>query len=151
MRIKLVYFLLAILLLAVGCKSKKMIAVDEPVQPRQKIEPATEEITVEVDHSPRIMSIQERFTFVSDDDKTIHDQKEYFVIIGSFRRQDNAQRFKQSLVAKGFTPVILLSETGLHRVSVDSFNSETEARARIMQIRNQYTEHADTWLLIRNR
>jgi len=152
MKIRFVYILLLLGTLATGCKPKKMTAVDEPAPPtRQIVEPVAEEVAVDVDHTPSIMSIQERFTFTSDEDKTIHDQKEFFVIIGSFRRQDNAERFVQSLVAKGFTPVILLSETGLHRVSVDSFNSETDARSRIMKIRNQFTEHTDTWLLIRNR
>ncbi len=147
MKMKLV-LIVAVMLVFSGCKSKRMAAVDEPVMERPVIEKETD-IAVEVDHTTGIMSLEERFTFARDEDKSRHDQKSYFVIIGSFRNRDNADRFKETLRMKGFEPVILLSETGLHRVSVDSFNRENDARARIMQIRSQFEEHADTWLLIR--
>ncbi|TVQ14349.1 MAG: SPOR domain-containing protein [Bacteroidetes bacterium] len=147
MKMKLV-LIVAVLLMFAGCKSKRMAAVDEPVRERPVIEKETD-IAVEVDHTTGIMSLEERFTFARDEDKSRHDQKSYFVIIGSFRNRDNAERFKETIRMKGFEPVILLSETGLHRVSVDSYRMENDARARIMQIRSKFEEHADTWLLIR--
>lgn len=129
-----------------ACKTKKMSAVDG--QDRPLIEKETD-IAVEVDRTSGIMSMEESFTFTNDDDKTMHDEQTYFVIMGSFRRKDNAERFKETLKVKGFNPVILLSENGLHRVSVDSYSKEADARARILNIRYEFQEHEDTWLLIR--
>jgi cell division protein FtsN len=149
MKMKLVLIALG-LFMFVGCKSKKMTAVDQTTPDRPLIEKETE-ITVDVDHSTGIMSLEEKFSFTRPEDKSMHDEKEFFVIIGSFRRKDNAERFQETLRTKGFNPVMLLSETGLHRISVDSFNIESEARERILQIRSRYTEHADTWLLIKKK
>lgn len=147
MKMKLV-LIVAVLLVVAGCRSQKMSSVDETTRERPVIEKETD-IAVEVDHLTGIMSLEESFTFTRDEDKDRHDEKAYFVIIGSFRNKDNADRYKETIKSKGFEPVILLSETGLHRVSVDSYNMESEARARIMQIRSQFQEHEDTWLLIR--
>jgi cell division protein FtsN len=149
MKIKYV-FLLAGLLLASGCKTKKMTAVEQPVQEKPLIEKETE-IAVEVDQSSNIMAMEERFNFLYDDDRNRYDEKVYFIIMGSFRRKDNAEKFMETLKRKGFEPVILISETGLHRVSVDSYNAEAEAREKIVLIKSRYREHADAWLLIRNR
>jgi cell division protein FtsN len=136
-------------MLAFGaCKTKKMTAVDQPAQNRPLIEKETD-VVVEVDRTSGIMSLEERFTFTNAEDKTMHDEKTYFVIMGSFRRKDNAERFKESLKVKGFNPVILLSENGLHRVSVDSYQREADARTRILNIRYEFREHEDTWLLVR--
>ena len=148
-KIKLILILAAIVVLA-GCKTKRMSAVEGSDFERPAIEKETETV-VEVDANTGIMSLEEHFTFASDLDKSIHDDQSYFAIIGSFRQKENAERYMHSLVGKGFEPVILLSETGLHRISVGSFQRENEARARIMQIRADFEEHEDTWLLIRKQ
>lgn len=147
MRFKVVWILVLVISLA-SCKSKKMTAVEEVGQERPAIEKETD-IVLDVDNPSGIMTMEERFSFANEDDKTKHDQKSFFVIIGSFRERSNADNYSESLVAKGFDPVILLSETGLNRVSVDSYANENDARARIMQIRSQFSEHEDTWLLIK--
>ncbi len=144
---KLALMIVGLLILG-SCKTKEMTAVDPSSQERPVIEKETE-VAVEVDQQTGIMSLEERFTFTQEDDRSRHDQKQYFVIIGSFRKQENALGYKESLIAKGFDPVILLSENGLHRVSVDSYDMESNARDRIMKIRSQFNEHEDTWLLIR--
>lgn len=147
MKMKLV-LIVAVLIVAVGCRSQKMEATGDSQQERPVIEKETD-IAVEVDHTTGIMSLEESFSFTRDEDKLPHDERKYFVIIGSFRNKDNADRYSESLSNKGFNPVILLSETGLHRVSVDSYEMENDARERIMQIRSQFIEHEDTWLLVR--
>jgi hypothetical protein len=45
--------------------------------------------------------------------------------------------------------VILISESGLHRVSIDSFTDEEVARIRVQRIRSNYPEYKDAWMLIR--
>lgn len=138
--------LLFVSILMVACKSQEMAAVEAPpvveepvTQPEQLPEPA------------EILVVEERFTFDKTEDKATHDENTYFVILGSFSYRNNAERFVQTLSAQGFSPVILLSETGFNRVSVNSYNDEVAARARIQRIRDSYPEYHDLWLLIRKK
>ncbi len=127
-----------------ACKSKEMAPVEET--------PVAEVIVPEPEpqpEPPEILVVEERFTFEKKEDKESHDQNTYFVILGSYSYKDNAERFMRTLSAQGFSPVILLSETGFHRVSVNSYDNETDARTRIQRIRNGYPEYHDLWLLIR--
>jgi len=131
-------------MLMFGCRSQEMAAVveappaEEPIpDPVPEAEPA------------EILVVEERFTFENQEDKASHDENTYFVIVGSFSYRENAERFLVTLQGQGFSPVILMSETGFHRVSVDSYDIEPPARSRIQQIRSSYPEYHDTWLLIR--
>ncbi len=87
----------------------------------------------------------ENFTMTSED-QAAYGNKKFFLIVGSFSSNDNANRFKQELTQKGFKPIVLHSETGYYRVCVDSFTEEAAARSKVQKIRGQY---ADAWLLIR--
>lgn len=102
-----------------------------------------------VAESEQIEVIEESFAFEREEDETGHDSNRFFVILGSFRVNDNASRFKARLTGEGFEPVILLSETGLNRVCVDSYLSEADARQRVLQIRRSSPDYHDSWLLIR--
>ncbi len=138
--------MLAAVMLLGACKSKEMAIVEE--------EPVSEVITPEPQPEPEpepaeILVVEERFTFDKKEDKESHAQNSYFVILGSFSYKDNAERFMETLRAQGFSPVILLSEVGFHRVSVNSYDNETDARVRIERIRNTHPEYHDLWLLIR--
>jgi cell division protein FtsN len=90
----------------------------------------------------------EKFT-MSDEDQAIYGNKTFFVIVGSFSSNENANKFKKDLTAQGFKPIILNSETGKFRVCVDSFTDEAAARARVQKIRTDYPKYADSWLLIK--
>lgn len=142
---KTVILIMAAFMIMAGCRSKRMAEIDSP---RPVMEKETD-ISVEVDSDTRIRAVEERFTFTREEDESIHDAREFFVIIGSFREKANADRYTAEMRLKGFNPVILLSETGFHRVSVDSYLLEADARRRILQIRSDFPEHEDTWLLIR--
>lgn len=72
----------------------------------------------------------------------------FYVIIGSFRIIDNAQNFKNQLIEEGFKPNILENEAGLYRISVASSNDETTARNKIADIRANYSQYSDVWLLV---
>lgn len=91
----------------------------------------------------------EDFTFASDSDASKYNGNSYFIIVGSFSSIDNANRFKGELTPKGFSPVVLRSENGYYRVCINSYNNEQAARTRIDQVRNQYPEYVDCWLLIK--
>ena len=116
--------------------------------PVEVVEEVEEEVLEALDS---IHAREERFTFAQEEDKTLHDPNLYFVILGSFRSADNANRFMDALVTQGFQPVILISESGLHLVSIDSFTDEDVARIRVQRIRSNYPEYKDAWLLIRKK
>lgn len=140
--------LLPTMLVLNSCKSKKMTAV-EPVPPVQEIvyEPVREPVR-EPETQVDVPVRTERFTFEDREQEVTHD---FFVIVGSYREPDNAARARTILINQGFTPAILLSETGFNRVSVNSYSVESEARMRVQQIRRNFPEYHDTWLLIRQR
>lgn len=130
-----------------ACRSgRDMTAVDPPPPP-----PVREPVAVDPDPEPEpeIPVVEEKFDFEREEDRITQEVNRYFVILGSFRVHDNANRFKSALEQEGFNPVILLSETGFNRVSVDSYTSEAAARQRVMQIRRNYSQYHDAWLLIR--
>ncbi len=138
--------LLAFGMLMTACKSQEMVPAEQP--------PVEEEPIVETEPEPEppgeeIRVVEERFTFETAEDEVTHDENMFFVIVGSFIQKDNADRFMETLRNQGFDPVILMSETGFHRVSVGSYEQEIPARTRIQQIRTNYPDYHDTWLLIR--
>jgi cell division septation protein DedD len=90
----------------------------------------------------------EKFTMSAEDQAT-YGNKTFFVIVGSFSSNDNANKFKQDLTKQGFKPIILHSETGNFRVCVDTFTDEAAARSRVQKIRTDYPKYADSWLLIK--
>jgi cell division protein FtsN len=90
----------------------------------------------------------ENFTFSTEDQAT-YGSKKFFVIVGSFSSNENANRLKKELSGQGFKPIILRSETGYYRVCIDSYDQESEARFRVMRIRQEHPKYADSWLLIK--
>ena len=91
-------------------------------------------------------SRKEAITFVQPEEQN---QNGYFVIVGSYSSLDNAKKFRQTLIGEGFNPVIVQSETGFYRITVDSYTTESAARNRLGQIRQNYPQYADSWLLIK--
>ena len=89
----------------------------------------------------------ERITAVADP----HAGNTFFVILGSFRVRDNAYRFADTLRGKGFQPAVIIAESGLFRVMVDSYPDRNQAVNRIREIRARFPEHNDAWLLIREK
>lgn len=92
---------------------------------------------------------KEQVTFTDATDKSKNESNTYFVILGSFSQLDNAKNFRETLLNEGFTPIILHSESGYYRVCVNSYKGETEARARVKEIREAFPKYADLWLLIK--
>jgi cell division protein FtsN len=91
-------------------------------------------------------SRQESITFVQPEEQN---QNGFFIIVGSYSNLENAKKFRQTLGGEGFNPIIVQSETGFYRVTVDSYSSESAARTRLMQIRQNYPQYGDSWLLIK--
>jgi cell division protein FtsN len=84
-------------------------------------------------------------------DEKLPDTHRYFVIIGSFRNPNNAEKYRGQILKKGFTSVILKNEAGLYRVSVLSTDEIQTARDDVRRIRRVFPEYYDTWLLIQKK
>jgi cell division protein FtsN len=91
-------------------------------------------------------SRKEAITFVQPEQQN---QNGFFIIVGSYSSLENANKFRSTLIGEGFNPVIVQSETGFYRVTVDSYTNESAARTRLMQIRQNYPQYGDSWLLIK--
>lgn len=154
----------ALLLLMSGCKVFKSTKKDGASAPKTEFtneskvfsvpapqntsgENNTFENILETGEKP-ISVKSENFTF-SSDDQANYVSKRFFVIVGSFSSNENANRFKTELIQQGFKPIILHSETGYYRVCVDSFDEETTSRNRVRKIRTEFPKYADSWLLIK--
>lgn len=144
----LFYFACILILLSLSsCKSgRKVISGSEPVAQQPALGSTDSQEMVEAANIP---VRTESFSFELPQDRAVHDPSRYFVIIGSFRFNSNANSFKTKLTAQGFEPVILISERGYHRISVGSYRDEAQARAHVIQVRQNFPEYHDAWLLIR--
>lgn len=144
------------------CKSKKELAQSpytaDPAQSKVFTVPAKdtqspppEQVKQEtpVTSSAPVSMRKEQVSFTRQEDKAENETNNFFVILGSFSQLDNAKNFREILLNKGFTPIILHSETGYYRVCVNSYTYENDARTRVAQIRQTYPEYADSWLLIK--
>lgn len=89
---------------------------------------------------------QESITFVQPEEQN---QNSFFIIVGSFSNLENARKFRQTLTGEGFNPIIVQSETGFYRVTVDSYTTESAARARLAEVRKNFPQYGDSWLLIK--
>jgi len=120
----------------------------------ESIIPATESTAPEIEAKqksvpePEIKEVEE--TLVPIDTK-LPDPHSYFVVIGSFKILDNAKKYQEQILIKGFRSEILKNEAGLFRVSVMSTNEIKTAREEIRRIRGYFPEYSDTWLLIQKK
>ncbi len=166
---KIIFAGLIISMFLSGCKVIENLKKSDDSELTQQAEPATKVFSVpgtepgkvrknptsdkmyeQPKKSEKPVRIQsETFTFDKQEDKVKHESSTYFVIIGSFSSNENANRYKQELTPQGFNPIVLHSETGYYRVCVNTFTDEMESRKRVYQIRNDYPQYADTWLLIK--
>jgi cell division protein FtsN len=151
-----------------ACKSKKELAqspytTDPSTQPKVFTVPASDtpaeepaQTQTQVQSEPvqtntePVAMRKEQVSFTTQEDKSQNESNNFFVILGSFSQLNNAKNYRETLLNKGFTPIILHSETGYYRVCVNSYQNEGDARTRIAQIRQTYPEYSDVWLLIKD-
>ena len=139
--LNIAFFLM--ILLVVGCKTQKIAPKPEPMRSETVTKPGTND-------SPSVRSKEERVTAANGEAKDLG-SKRFYIILGSFGVYENAQKFKKQLMAEEFFPGILINESGLYRVSVNSYDDETMARSRIGEIRQKFPQYNDLWLLIKKQ
>ena len=133
--------LLVMLMLALGCKTQKIAPKPVPVQ--------SETVTKKSENAaPGVKSKEERVKAASGEANDLG-SKRFYIILGSYKIYEGAQKFKKQLMAEDFFPGILVNEAGLFRVSVNSYDDETVARSRIVEISQKFPQYSDLWLLIK--
>ncbi len=120
----------------------------ENTTPTVRENPTSDQMYVQSDSKPISMR-KENFTFSQQSDQSSYGNQNFFVIVGSFGNYDNATRLKADLEGKGFKPIVLKSETGYFRVCTNSYTDEKDARAKVQEIRQKYSNFSDCWLLIK--
>jgi len=125
--------------MSVGCKTQKIAPKPVPMKSE----------TVDSESSA-IKSKEERIT-AAKGEASDFGSKRFYIILGSFGVYENAQKFKKQLMAEDFFPGILINEAGLYRVSVNSYDDEGVARARVGEIRQKFPKYSDLWLLIKKQ
>jgi cell division protein FtsN len=123
-----------------GNTTKPKVVTKTDQEPKVVVKPEPTAVTLP---QPKIVVREERVETIESEGPDFN----YYVIIGSFQSLENARNFKTQLIAQGFAPVILKSEIGFFRVSVAAYNDEMATRERISQIRQQYEQYNDVWLL----
>ena len=153
MNIRTLLLLTAYVLLLFSCKSQQTATRDTSAVPTVVVRPPAEPVMIE--EAPIVEEISTTEVTVRTESVTPVDRTDrnygFYVIIGSFREIANARQYTVDLAAKGFSPTILASESGLFRVSVGGYDIENSARSQIADIRRRYAEHRDVWLLLRRQ
>ena len=137
---KIIIYLMVIMLALAGCKAKKSYTA--PVPPEQP-QAVVEEVVAE-----------EQITVKQEDVKLTHgtDIMRYCIILGSFVNEQNAVGLRKSLIEMGFTKSsIMQNKEGMYRVSAACYDNDAQARAQLLEIRRQYAQFQDAWLLQVNR
>jgi len=146
--------LLLLVLSFVGCKTQKIAPKPKPVA-QESVSPAavpaaTPSATQKSAKPAAIASKEERVTAVQGEN-TDYGTNKYFIILGSFSVLENAKRLKETLVAEGFHPLILINENAMYRVCGDNYAEEAAARTRIADVRAKLPKYSDIWLLIKKQ
>lgn len=160
MKKSLYFVLIALFALAVtSCKTTKKSRTDDDFYDFNKEEPTTtvkkenrNEKTYETDYEStytKPSNVSSRFENVEIVKGAIDYDAKYFIILGSFSKEENANRLVGTLAKQGFAPNILKAENGMYRVSGFYFNDERAARMEVDAIRKKYPEYNDLWLLIK--
>ncbi len=71
---------------------------------------------------------------------------EFHIIAGSFKRMENAEKFSNELRSKGYSPEIIKSGEELIRISIFSYNNESEALKKLYKLR-EASDIKSVWIL----
>jgi len=146
----LLVIIITLALFLFACKTKEEAEVVE-IPEREKLEPPEKEEDITVKDYSEIPVREERVSLelIEKEDIESHEENQFFVIVGSFEYKENAEQFIRQINEQGFDAFMLLTDFGFHRVSVNSFEKEADARESVQKIRSNYEEYNDTWLLIK--
>ena len=157
---KLGYLLLAfVLVFSFSCKKhKKAQETQQPAEDtlvmEQPVLPFEQEVTpydsnaVDTAMTDQVLTVDEQtnqMTPVSDQEVE-QNQGNIYIIVGSFKKYQNAVKTKAFYERLGYNPQILPQVGGYNRVAIESFSDLSSARKRLKELRNKFNRH-DFWLL----
>lgn len=124
-----------------------IVVSDEPVeQPQFVEEPSFVEADVQI-QEPEVSEEEknvrsEKFEVVDNQDVVL---LKFNVIIGSFSSKDNANNLQRQMRPE-YSPAVVINERGLYRVVLKSYDTYSEAKAKVNDISNAFP---DAWVLIK--
>lgn len=68
----------------------------------------------------------------------------FHVIVGSFRNEEFANKFSNDLIKSGYTSTVIIQTSGMHAVTLGSYQTREEASNAMVQYRSQ---HPNAWIL----
>lgn len=68
----------------------------------------------------------------------------FHVIVGSFRNEEFANKFSNDLIKSGYTSTVIVQTSGMHAVTLGSYQTREEASSAMAQYRSQ---HPNAWIL----
>ncbi len=74
--------------------------------------------------------------------------KNFYIIVGSYRNDKNAQKRKEYFKKNGYVAEVLPKHGQYNRVSIASFNEEKASRAELKTLRKKFKDKS-FWLLYR--
>lgn len=72
---------------------------------------------------------------INKDEELISQSSKYYLVAGSFKKLENAQRLKTALLNDGYNPQILQTDNGYFRVTLSSFDNRNIAIRELERIR----------------
>ncbi|MGN0187840.1 MAG: SPOR domain-containing protein [Paludibacteraceae bacterium] len=118
------------------------VVATEPAQPA---EPVVE--TQPIAPAPVEKEVTRAEVFSVVEGESENELKNYHVVIGSFKNQDNAKRL-QARMRPEYKPVIVINEQGMYRVLLISFDDYASAKQKIAAIHDQF---GDAWVLVQKK
>ncbi|MDR2691369.1 MAG: SPOR domain-containing protein [Dysgonamonadaceae bacterium] len=76
--------------------------------------------------------------------------QQYNVVIGSFTNKTNALSLQERMTGRGYSAVLAQNEKGMYRVIAATFGNKTDAAMERDNIRKNYPEFEDAWILDKN-
>ena len=129
-------------------KTEDTLVMEQPVMPfEQEVTPYDSTI-VDSTTTDQVMTVDEQTNQITpvSDQEIEKQQGNIYIIVGSFRNYQNAQKTKAFYEKLGYKPQILPQVGGKNRVAIESFTDLTTARNRLRELRNKFNR-PDFWLL----
>ena len=159
----LAFVLSAVLIFGItGCKKDKKkaddnvssadtVAYEEPVLPfdedeisaydSTEVQEPTDAVMVEDTTTGKIVPVESK-------PETTTAGKKIYVIVGSYKNYNNAVKVKNKFEQMGYNATILPKFGEYNRVAAAGFDSESEARAKLKELRTKFNR-PDFWLLLK--
>ena len=81
----------------------------------------------------------------SGNEKPVVVSRKHYIITGSFKQEQNANKYMETMKSKGFASAVTIPKNGMYLVGIESFSSLTKAMARQEELLNEYK--LESWIL----